>query len=46
KTFFFINPNYEVKFKLKPRESYGFITKIPVLRNFFTTACYYLISKK
>lgn len=45
KTFFFINPNYEVKFKLKPRESYRFITKIPVLRNFMVTACYYLISK-
>jgi SAM-dependent methyltransferase len=46
KTFFFINPNYEVKFKLKPRESYNFLSKIPVLRNFWVTACYYLISKK
>ncbi len=46
KTFFFINPNYEIKFKLKPRESYGFISKIPILRNFFITACYYLISKR
>lgn len=46
KTSFFINPNYEVKFKLKPRESYSFIAKIPVLRNFLITACYYLISKK
>ena len=45
KTFFFINPNYEVKFKLKPRESYRFISKIPVLRNFMVTACYYLIAK-
>lgn len=46
KTFFFINPNYEIKFKLKPRESYSFISKTPILRNFFVTACYYLISKK
>lgn len=45
KTFYFINPNYEVKFKLKPRESYRFIYKIPVLRNFMVTACYYLIAK-
>jgi SAM-dependent methyltransferase len=45
KTFFFINPNYEVKFQLKPRESYRFISNIPVLRNFLVTACYYLISK-
>ncbi len=46
KTLFFINPNYEVKFKLTPRESYGFISAIPFVRNFFTTACYYLVSKK
>lgn len=46
KTFFFINPNYEIKFGLKPRNAFGFISAIPVLRNFFTTACYYLISKK
>jgi len=46
KTFYFINPNYEIKFKLKPRESFSFITKIPIIRNFFITACYYLISKK
>jgi SAM-dependent methyltransferase len=46
KMFYFINPNYEIKFKLKPRESYSFISKVPVVRNFFTTACYYLISKK
>lgn len=45
KTDFFINPNYEVKFGLKPRESYSLISKIPILRNFMTTACYYLISK-
>jgi 2-polyprenyl-3-methyl-5-hydroxy-6-metoxy-1,4-benzoquinol methylase len=46
KTLFFINPNYEVKFGLKPREAFPIISSIPVLRNFFTTACYYLISKK
>lgn len=46
KILYFINPNYEVKFKLKPRVVFGFISKIPVLRNFMVTACYYLISKK
>jgi 2-polyprenyl-3-methyl-5-hydroxy-6-metoxy-1,4-benzoquinol methylase len=46
KTYFFINPNYEIKFKLKPRESYSVISSIPVLRNFMVTACYFLISKK
>lgn len=46
KTLFFINPNYEVKFGLKPRENLKLISAIPFVRNFFTTACYYLISKR
>jgi SAM-dependent methyltransferase len=46
KTFYFINPNYEIKFGLKPREAFGFIAAIPFVRNFFTTACYYSITKK
>ena len=46
KLFFFINPNYEVKFGLKPRLQNSLISKIPYLRGFFTTTCYYLIEKK
>ncbi len=42
--FYFINPNYEVKFKLKPRLQSQIITSIPYIRNFFTTNCYYLLS--
>jgi len=45
KLFYFINPNYEIKFNLKPRELPKFISKIPYLRNFLTTTCYYLICK-
>ena len=45
RTFYFINPNYETKFKLKPRRQIKLITAIPGLRNFFTTAMYYVISK-
>ena len=41
---YFINPNYEVKFKLKPRLQSKFITSIPYLRNFLVTTCYYLVS--
>ena len=41
---YFINPNYEVKFKLKPRLQSKLITSIPYLRNFFVTTCYYLVS--
>ena len=42
--FFLINPIYEMKFKLKPREQFKIISGIPYLRNFVTTTCYYLIS--
>lgn len=45
RTFWFINPNYEVKFKLKPKKQARIISAIPGLRNFVTTASYYLISK-
>jgi SAM-dependent methyltransferase len=40
---FFINPNYQVKFGLKPRKQTSLITSIPFIRNFFVTACYYLV---
>lgn len=41
---YLINPNYEVKFGLKPRKQIKLITSIPFLRNFLVTACYYLIA--
>ncbi len=46
RTFYFINPNYEIKFGLKPRKVWGFIGAIPYLRNFFITTNYYVISYK
>ncbi len=45
KTHFLVNPNYEVKFGLKPRKQLPFATKVPFLRNFYTTCAYYLVSK-
>lgn len=45
RVFWFINPNYQTKFGLKPRKQIKLITSIPWLRNFFTTAMYYLVSK-
>lgn len=42
--FYFINPNYEIKFKLKPRKQWTIINKTPFVRNFLITTCYYLIS--
>ena len=42
--YYFINPNYEAKFGLKPREQVGFISSIPFARNFLITTSYYLVS--
>lgn len=43
--FYLINPNYEIKFKLKVRKLPKFLN-IPYLRDFFTTTCYYLVTKQ
>jgi SAM-dependent methyltransferase len=43
KRFYLINPIYEYKFKTKVREQLPFVAAIPWLRNFFTTAVYYLV---
>jgi len=42
---YLINPNYEIKFNLKTKVQYRIISKTPYLRNFFTSTCYYIISK-
>lgn len=46
KTFYFINPNYEIKFKLKVREQNKLIGAIPFLRDFLTTCYYNVIGTK
>jgi 2-polyprenyl-3-methyl-5-hydroxy-6-metoxy-1,4-benzoquinol methylase len=43
RTFYFINPIYRYKFGLKPRKQLPFITWVPGLRDFLTTAVYYLV---
>ena len=43
---YFINPNYEVKFGLKPRKLFSVFAAIPFLRNFLSTCGYYLIKRK
>ncbi len=43
RTFYFINPHYEVKFHLRPRKLYAVIGAIPYIRNFFTTSCFYFL---
>ena len=44
KTDWFINPNYEVKFNLRPCKLYV-LNKIPYFRDFFTTSYYAIIKK-
>ncbi len=44
--YYFINPNYEVKFGLTPRMQSGFIASIPFLRDFLTTSVYAIVSMK
>ena len=46
KQLYFINPNYEVKFGLKPRKINRIISSIPHFRDFFTTCCYCLVRKE
>jgi SAM-dependent methyltransferase len=44
-TIYMINPNYEIKFGLKPKKQLGLIKGIPFFRNVFSTCCYYLLKK-
>jgi SAM-dependent methyltransferase len=41
--FYLINPAYKIRFNLKASKLPGFLN-IPNLRDFFTTACYYILS--
>ncbi len=43
KTLFLLNPIYEFKFGWKPREQFRWLAAIPGLRNFLTTAGWYLV---
>src|SRR5690554_2772643 len=46
RTFYLINPNYHTKFNIRPRKQISLVTAIPYIRNFFTTAAYYIVSKQ
>lgn len=45
KTPYLINPNYEIKFHLRPCKVWPVFKSIPYLRDFYTTAGYYLLKK-
>ena len=42
--FYFINPNYEIKFGLKPRKIWSIFSSLPYLRNYLITTNFYVIS--
>lgn len=46
RTIWLINPNYEIKFKLKKRTLIQPFASIPWFRNFWSTAGYYVVSLK
>ena len=46
KKHFLFNPIYQYKFGVKPKVQHALISKIPVLRNFVTSAAYYLVKKE
>lgn len=42
---YFINPHYEAKFGMRPRSLSPAIAGIPYLRDFFSSSCFYILSK-
>jgi SAM-dependent methyltransferase len=45
KQLYFLNPNYEVKFRIKPRKQGRIFSQIPFFVNLITTVGYYLIAR-
>lgn len=44
--FYLINPHYEVKFGIRPRVLSKFVSRIPRLRNFLSTSCFYVLTSQ
>lgn len=44
RTLWLVNPHYKVKFGLRPRKLWSSLVRIPWLRNFFSTSCFYITS--
>lgn len=45
RTLWLISPHYKAKFGLKPRKLAWGLRALPYIRNFFTTSCFYIITK-
>jgi len=44
RTLWLISPHYEVKFGLRPRKLWGWMARLPYVRNYFSTSCFYLLT--
>jgi hypothetical protein len=44
KCYYLINPNYQVKFGLRPTKQSVLISRVPYIRNYFITTCYFVLS--
>lgn len=38
-----VNPHYKIKFGLSPRKLHPLVSRIPCLRNFLSTSCFYIL---
>ncbi len=45
RTHYFVNPIYQYKFGLHPRIVWTWVSRLPWIRNFFTTGVYYLVGR-
>ncbi|MDE6395819.1 MAG: SAM-dependent methyltransferase, partial [Muribaculaceae bacterium] len=43
---YLINPHYEIKFGLKPRLLSKGLSKLPYLRDFLSTSCFYILQRQ
>lgn len=43
RTLWLVNPHYKVKFGLMPVKLPGFLSAVPVLRDFLSTSCFYIL---
>ncbi|MCM1092925.1 MAG: class I SAM-dependent methyltransferase, partial [Lachnospiraceae bacterium] len=43
RSLYLINPHYETKYGLTPRKIPDYISKIPYIRNYISTSCFYLL---
>ena len=46
RTLWLINPHYETKFGLRPRRLSKWLSAIPYVSNYFTTSCFYVLTRK